>query len=260
MNKVLKNKVSRIKLRLALKPTEIKEVYYKKGIFYGDFADVTEYKNIQMSHSNKFRESYDKKLETERRSDSLIRAKQNIYRIVHANAFNHGEYKPIFCTLTYKKEQTSLKEARIEFNCFIKRLNYFLQKKVQYICVPEIQKEREKTYGVGVWHFHMVLFNLPFVPVETFKSLWSFGSVDLQVAQQINDVGAYLAKYLTKDTYDKRLYGQRAYNTSRGVIRPAHTFDDVYIDNWLDDDRVDIISSHESEFKKTTKWRKNHKL
>lgn len=257
MNKTLKNKVSKLRLRLLLKPTNIINVYYKKGIFYGDFADVTEYKNIQMSHSNKFRESYDKKLETERRSDSLIRAKQNIYRIVHANAFKHGDFKPIFCTLTYKKEQTSLKEARLEFKYFIFKLNNFLEKKVQYICVPEIQKEREKTYGVGVWHFHMVLFNLPFVPIAKFKSLWSFGSVDLQVVEQINDVGAYLSKYLTKDTYDKRLYGQRAYNTSRGVIRPTHTFDDIQIDNWFDGDKVNLISSHESEFKKTTKWKKH---
>jgi len=248
MNIALKNKVSKIRLKLLLKPTDVLQVYYKKGIFYGDYLDLTEYKEVQFSHSNKFRETYDKKMDSKKRVDSLVRTKQNIYRIVHANVYKHGDYKPIFATLTYSKEQSDLRQARLEYKYFMFKLSEYLGYRIQYICIPEIQKEREEKFGVGVWHFHMVLFNLPYVPISTFKEMWSFGSVDLQVAKKIDDIGAYLSKYLTKDTYDHRMYGQRAYNTSRGVIRPAHTFDDTVIDNYLHDDNVNLISNYESKY------------
>lgn len=255
----LKNDVSRIKTRQLLSPTRVKEVYYKKGTFYGDNLQETIYPTVKVSHSNKERTDYIKKMDSEKRVYSLHRARQMIYWIVHANAYKHGDFRPIFCTLTYQKEQQLLSAANREFRYFITKLNIELSSKLKYICVPEIQKKRELDTGKGVWHFHVVFFNLPFIPIKTFESLWGHGYVDLQVSRDIKDVGAYLAKYLTKDTYDDRLYGQRTYNCSQDIFRPIHTFDDLEIDSFIKDDTVKCISTHEGTNKIIKTWKKQHK-
>lgn len=251
----LRDQVTKTKQRLNSKPTNVLNVYYKKGVFYGSFLDETVYNRVLVSHTNKFRTDYIKKMKDERRSDSYARTRNNIYRIVHSNVFKHGQYKPIFCTLTYSKNQTSLSSARREYAYFIKKLNIHLGYKCQYIVIPEIQQKRLDKYGVAVWHFHAVFFNLEYIPIKIFKSIWSFGSVDLAVARNIEDIGSYLIKYMTKQTNDSLLYGERAYNTSRGIIRPVHTFNDVLIDKFIENDNVIKVDEFISEDKKINKWK-----
>ena len=254
----LKDKIRDIKVKHLVKPlnTEINKIYFKKGVFYGDYLDEVIYDKVKISHSNKSRDDYTKRMNSERRDFSLIRARQNIYRIVHANVYKHGNFNPIFCTLTYSKDQTSLSAARREYSYFIKKLNIHVGHKIQYICVPEIQKKREMKTGKAVWHFHAVIFNLPYIPILEFKSLWTFGSVDLQITRNIKDVGAYIAKYLTKDTVDSRLYGQRVYNTSQNVFRPIESFDDMEIDNYTNCDTVKLVDKIKTKSSTIKKWKK----
>lgn len=239
----LKDKITQIKYRLLNSNSPVNKVYFKKGLFYGDYMQEIEYPYIKLSWSNEKRTDYVKKLDSSKRNDSILRTKHMIYMLVHANVGKHGNFKPIFCTLTYEKEQTSLAAARREFNYFIKKLNLYTASKIMYVCVPEIQSKRLIRSSKGVWHFHVVFFNLPYIEIPEFKKLWSFGYVDLQIAKSIKDIGAYLAKYLSKDTYDNRLYGQRSYSTSRGLVRPIESYDDIEIDNFSNNDKVKLIDS-----------------
>lgn len=252
----LKDEYRRIKLATIVRHNNFNHVFIKKGVFYGDFLDEYIYKKVMFTHKNKKRIDYNKSMKTGKREDNLWRTRNNIYRITHANVRKHGNYSPIFCTLTYKKDQESLKEVRREYKYFIFKLNNLLGHKVQYLCVPEIQQKRLDKYGKAVWHLHIVFFNLPFIDINTFKNLWSHGSVDLQKVRKIKNIGAYIAKYLTKDTYDSRLYGQRAYNCSRGIIRPYETYDDLQIDKYLEDDSIKLLSEYKTELKTIKIWKK----
>jgi len=220
----------------------VSKIYFAKISHYGSYIDVIEYKKIKLSFKSD-RLDYVKKLQNSRRHYSLSRARQNIYRLVEANVFRHGAYKPIFATLTFKQNIESLREANQHYKYFIKKLNDYVGYNVKYVAVPEFQRR-------GAVHYHIVFFNLHFIDRLQFESLWSHGFTNIGYADsngnKINNVSAYLSKYLSKDTADKRLYGQRSYFTSRGLFHVIHTFDYSYIDTILLSNTMICINSYEN--------------
>lgn len=207
--------------------------YYKKAVLYGDYIDVYEYDTNKISHTEKYRFDYNKKNKGDRRKSSLHRARQEIYRLVEANEGKFGEYRSVFFTLTFRKNVTNLRKANRSFKYFIKKLNEFVQFKIKYVVVPEFQKR-------GAVHYHGVFFNMPFIPIDKFKKIWSYGFVDLQATRNMRSVGAYIAKYLSKSTYDKRLYGEKAYFSARGLYRPIHIYGSLEVEILLTGDIVEI--------------------
>lgn len=252
----IKAQITRIRLQQLIRPTQIQKIYFKKGIVYGKYLDEHIYPKTQFSHPNQ-RLDYTKKMKSERNEFSLHRTRQNIYHIVHANVGEHGDYVPTFVTLTFRDNVTSLKQAQRDFKYFITKLNQHLDYKSMYLCVPEIQQKREQKYGKGVWHFHVVFFNHPYIPVLKLKELWGHGNVDVQLAGSIKNIGAYIAKYLSKDTFDSRLYGQRAYNTSRGLLRPVHLFDESQIDQLTGRATMNMLKSKKLNHKTINIWKQN---
>jgi len=116
--------------------------------------------------------------------DAIFRAKMTLRHLVAANAVGYINpdtnlpYKPLFLTLTFKEPVEDLQQANGEFKKFIKRLNYSLGLELKYLTVPEIQMKRFQKYGVKVWHFHTIFFNLPYINLggssvnEYFGSIW----------------------------------------------------------------------------------------
>jgi hypothetical protein len=207
--------------------------YYQKAIVYGKYVEYYEYDTNLISHKETHRIAYRRTGEHQRRQSSLSRARQEIYRIVEANVGRYGAYRPVFFTLTFRRNETELKKTNRKYKYFITKLNEYVGHKVKYIVVPEFQKR-------GAVHYHGVFFNLPYLPIETFKKLWSNGSVDLQVTRKFRSVGAYISKYLSKDMFDKRLFNQKAYFTSRGIYRPIHIFGSIRVSDVLTDDMIEI--------------------
>lgn len=229
-------KERRIQAKRLFRYHHISKVYYKKSVQYGNYIEVYEYDKVKVTF--KKRNTYNlipDREKKERRVDSIGRARTNIYRIVEANVGRYGDFEPVFLTLTFRENIKELSVANAEFRLFIKRLNYRARSKLKYLCVPEFQKR-------GAVHFHMVLFNMPFIDKHEIEDIWGLGMTNIQGVKKIKSMGAYLAKYLSKSTIDKRLRGQKAYFTSRKIYRPIETYGSFEVDNILS--RATIKKSH----------------
>ena len=159
----------------------------------------------------------------ESRKSSINRSRSTLRRLVNANAWkwfklNGDPYIPIFLTLTFKENVTDLKLAKDIFRKFIRRLNYEItgtkESFLQYVAVIEYQKR-------GAIHFHTVFFNLKHIWVDTLTEIWGEGFIKLEKIEHVDNVGAYICKYMGKDFEDDRLDKKRRYFPSRSLIRPT---------------------------------------
>lgn len=145
------------------------------------------------------------------RKKVLSRANSSVRNLVNANPQLNK-----FFTLTFKDNVTDLKYANHQFRCFIKRLNRYLEKNrkssVEYVAVVEFQKR-------GAIHYHL-LCNLPFISAKQLAKIWGNGFIRINKIDNIDNVGAYVTKYMTKDNEDNRLVGNRCFLTSQGLKKP----------------------------------------
>lgn len=87
--------------------------------------------------------------------------------------------------------------AHPEFRKFVKRLGYHIDNKetyLKYLTVPEFQKR-------GAVHYHVVLFNLPYIKNKVLAKVGDNGFVKLNVIEDVANIGAYVCKYMTKAEY-----------------------------------------------------------
>ena len=146
------------------------------------------------------------------RADVLHRAAKTLRRQINANV-GAWEESTKFITLTYADNMTDLKESNYNFKKFIQRLNYKLGIKLKYSCVVEFQKR-------GAIHYHLVAYNLPYIQNKKLAEIWSYGFVKVNKIDNVTNVGAYVTKYMTKDSNDDRLLGEKCYFSSRDLIKP----------------------------------------
>lgn len=143
-------------------------------------------------------------------------------RLINSNEGRYGEMTKFF-TCHFKENMTDIKEANSLFRCFIKRLSWHCYKtegRLKYVAVPEIQPERLEKYGVAVWHYHVMFFNLPYVPFKDLKKLWGHGGVYINARKEVDNWGAYMTGYMAKELTDERLKGTKCYLRSEGLIEP----------------------------------------
>ena len=147
-------------------------------------------------------------VKAENRNKTANRAKNTIKRYANANP-----QLTKFLTLTFAQNIIDLDYARYEFDKFIKRLKTRYAKfSFQYIVVVEFQKR-------GAIHFHL-LCNLPYVQANTLAEIWSHGFINIQRLDNIDNVGSYITKYMTKDNFDERLCGRKCYSMSKNLNKP----------------------------------------
>lgn len=114
--------------------------------------------------------------------------------------------------MTFRDNIDDLDFANNEFKKFIKRLNYNFKIKVKYSCVIEFQKR-------GAIHYHVVLYNLKGkIDLDKLSLIWGHGFIKLNKIKGVDNVGAYVCKYMTK-TDDKRLEGRKMYFNSRNLVK-----------------------------------------
>ena len=209
------------KYRAVLSGNELEIYAYEKPVFFNYSSD----RKTVLAHDLTDPE--------ENRARSRHRARRAIQNLIDAN---FGFYlDPFgtpaiskFLTLTHAENVQSLAEANAAFTLFMKRLNYrlFKSKKsiIKYLAVIEFQKR-------GAVHYHLVLFNLPFIDRETYRTVfneaWGRGFVDIRTVPDRN-VGRYITKYLTKSD-DLRLRGNKSYFASRGLLRPVIIRDESFV-------------------------------
>lgn len=158
----------------------------------------------------------------EHRRQSSRKARNEVRRQTLANFNEHSK----FLTLTFAdgsvQDVTDVKECNYAFKKFIGRLRYWLKKnkpewpKLKYLAVIEFQDKN----GRGAVHYHMIS-NLPYIPNKELADLWKNGFVRINDIKHVDNVGAYMVKYMLKDMGDERLKGEKAYLSTKGLNKSS---------------------------------------
>lgn len=208
------NPLENIKSRIIVSGNVVEITTYERG-YFKNYHDA---KKVGRSSKNTTNE--DKSFNREK---VLQRARARVRRLACANSQLNK-----FFTLTFADNITDLKYANNQFCNFVKRLNRYLAKmkkdKMQYIAVVEFQKR-------GAIHYHL-LCNLPFISAKMLQEIWQNGFVKINKIDDVDNVGAYITKYMSKDNEDERLVGNRCYFTSQGLQEPT-TIEENGVENTI---------------------------
>lgn len=177
--------------------------------------------------------------ENEKRLDNLYRARLNVRRIVWSNFTKYSK----FITLTYADTVLDKKKVKRDITTFVqamRRKGY----EMKYLYVMEHQKERGLKEGnKGSLHVHMLLFVDRFIPYDIVHDCWKHGMIDIKKIDDVKNMGAYVSKYITKDTVAD--FGNRCYSCSLGLERPQQErfYTLGYSDNNINVQPSDIIEN-----------------
>lgn len=206
---------------------EMIEVYtYEKPVITNR-ARLREYKK-PMGRTNQATDQDKQK----NRDITLRRARKTIQRLVHANCDQwfdeHGKrYKPVFITLTYAATMEDTVQGNRDYRSYMKRLNYHLYKDkkshLKYLAIPEFQDR-------GSLHYHAVVFNLPFIPIDELQTLWKHGGINISVIKDKYRIASYMTKTIWPEKHDQRFMGHKCYLTSQGLLKPKESTDRHWID------------------------------
>jgi len=149
------------------------------------------------------------------RADNVRRARQKIRRLINSNP---DMLK--FMTLTFDKNKvsintTDLAETNKLFNLFIKRLTR-IYPDLKYIAVPEFQKKSKQV------HYHLLTNIKPYISNDDLaNNVWQYGFAWLRKTYNIDNLGAYICKYLSKEIFDKRYFKKKKYFYSVNLLKPV---------------------------------------
>ena len=108
-----------------------------------------------------------------------------------------------------------VKACNAYFTNFVKRVKRRYPD-FKYVAVIEFQDKNDR----GAVHYHVVC-NLPYVRKADLSALWGAGYIKINRIDKVDNVGAYVVKYMNKNIDDKRLCGLKAYNCSKGLQKPV---------------------------------------
>lgn len=148
---------------------------------------------------------------------SLYRSRRTLRELILSN-LSYGS--PKFLTLTYRNAEFSSVKAKYDFNKFIKRLKYNVNPALRYIAVMEEHNSSStSTDRLHSYHFHVLIFDVPFVSAKVYAEIWRYGFIKINAVK--NDhlrIVSYLSKYLSKSAQHKK--GERRFLSSRNIRRP----------------------------------------
>lgn len=193
-----------------------------KILISNDIVEVYEYRfpiSVERRNHDIIKGS---KKEDGKRFDNLQRSRAEIRRYIWCNITPFSK----FVTLTYEHTCLDYDQVVLDFKMFIKNLK---RKGFSFpwLYVTEHQKERGLKEGnEGSLHIHAVFFTDEFIHYDIIHDCWKKGGVDIHSIDHVNNLGAYVCKYLTKDEFD--LYEKNSYHISRGLKKPIEICHDGY--------------------------------
>ncbi|HOE15901.1 MAG TPA: hypothetical protein PLX02_00650 [Syntrophorhabdaceae bacterium] len=97
-------------------------------------------------------------------------------------------------------------------------MEFVKEQKAKYTVVVQFQDGERKSGRGGVIHFHVVLYNMPFIPANDLSKIWGQGFIKINAIDQVDNLGAYVVGgYMCKKLDDPRYDGQKRYFSSRGL-------------------------------------------
>ena len=174
------------------------------------------------------------------RGKSNIRARNTLRRLALANFSNRSK----FLTLTFRDDVKDVETANKEFKRFIRKMRKLLGD-FKYIAVIEFTK-------AGRVHYH-VLMDINYVKATVLENTWGNGFIKINRIDHVDNVGAYVVKYMTKSDADERLIGKKMYQCSRNLERPREYIgaEALYIVEQLKKEKRKIAYSNKYQSKLT---------
>jgi len=205
-----------------------KGTYKTKIIISGSFIEEYIYQNEivlgKKAVHRKKRKNKPREEQTEMRSGALRRTRMTIMRLVNSNP----DFIT-FLTLTFdenkfenKKDITEFEKCNYLFMTFMQRLKYNFPG-IKYLAVPEFQGDYyfrtniKKEFG-GAIHYHLLLNQK--IEVKKIEKIWRHGFVKINKIKSINNVGLYVSKYLSKESFNRKYFGKKKFFYSRNLNRP----------------------------------------
>jgi hypothetical protein len=190
-NLIKSNKVNCYYLLLNECGNQIYIKYYRGGVAMG-------------KRSGNGRTYYISKEADKNRHDAVVKARRRFMMLVQSNFSNNDK----FITLTFRENLSDIHQANYEFKKFIERLKYKYGD-FKYIACIEFQKR-------GAIHYHMIC-SLDYIKKSELASIWRNGFVKINNIKEVDDLGAYLIKYMVKDKDIWKLARNKSYLYSKGL-------------------------------------------
>lgn len=215
---------------------EVKNIYgtYKKYIVTKNIIEVYEYEKLNVNGGGA-REG-DGEYRDQNYKQSKRKRRNAIRQLITTNFDSSSK----FVTLTFDNERehdiTDVKASNKYFHSFIDRLRRRYPG-FKYVAVIEFQDKNDR----GSVHYHMIC-NLPYIPKSELQKIWGAGFVKVNKIDNVDNVGAYVIKYMTADVDDTRLMGLKAYNSSHGLEKPTE------LKTWAPEDEY-IVHDMETHLK-----------
>lgn len=144
---------------------------------------------------------------------NIMRTRNTVRRLILSNFDTTAK----FWTFTFddKKVPSEINQDVQAANAYWKQFVQRMRRKFgsfKYLTVLEFQKR-------GAVHYHC-LVDLPYVKQSVVQDIWANGFVSVNRIKHVDNLGAYLVKYMTKDLSDPRMFGNKTYQCSKGLQRP----------------------------------------
>lgn len=180
---------------------------YVKAVKTAEIIELYEYEKLNVKAKGGRKERQDGEQE-----ETNYRNRQRLRRsMVRRLAANNFDSSSKFVTLTFAENLTDIERANKAFRDFIKRLRRQVPK-FKYLAVIEFQKR-------GAVHYHLLL-DMPYFKASDLGKVWGNGFVKIRRIDNVDNVGAYIVKYMNKDLDDGRLKGKKAYLMSDNLDKP----------------------------------------
>lgn len=194
-----------------------------------------------------------------RREQTLRDARNTMRRLA---VRNFKAKNALFVTLTYGYHLTDIDTADKHFRDFVGALREESGQSFHYIAVREFTK-------AGRVHFHMLtdfridgdMNDSEEIDLRRWErdiaKVWGKGFVDIKVTSHIDNVGAYLSKYMSKEIGSDYFFrNKKYYLCSQGLLRPevlkGDTAKDLY--RAMNEKSEVYTNSYESEYLGTIRY------
>jgi hypothetical protein len=214
--------------------------YYEKIVVTQGITEVWRYEKLNVKGGGA-RDGDGR--DTEHNYRQQQRRRRNTIRQLICTNFDSGSK---FVTLTFDNDRDhdykDVQACNAYFKKFVMRMKYRFPE-FKYVAVIEFQDKN----GRGAVHYHMIC-NLPFMKKSELAEIWAGGFVKINRIDKVDNVGAYVIKYMTSDMDDRRLCGENAYLHSRGLEKP------VEVTTWRESDRECWRDLHDALEKATPSY------
>jgi len=238
------------------KSKEIISGYVREVWIYGDPALQNEFDDFDMQNEiddfmtrkrivhrrDRGEMTQEEVLESEsRRLSYLKNSRHTISRIINSNSNENTK----FLTLTFEDDIRDYKIANNKLDVFWKRLRRYLNGKLlKYLWTWELTKK-------GRVHFHVVLFDFPFIKKKVLEKIWGNGFIHIKriIPNSEHHLGRYISKYFLKATSGRFEYKQKLYAKSQNLTLPVEKKTYISLEEKTRlEKQLDLISSYKNEY------------